>query len=597
MAAPAQLEVFAPITKRERDPKTGHLYVYGKITGSDLDHDQQRMDPSWLKTAVPDWFRVGNLREQHDAKRAIGKAIELEEKEDGWYIGAKVVDESAAEKVEEDVLTGFSIGIKNYQLDRSNKTDAPNGLVIAGRICETSLVDAPCLGSAKITDHYRLPLAKADGAGELQPIEDPELIRTDADPVANTFGLPAELYDRLAAPVKEALANLAAGGATVTAEAAKADTADGITPVVVNVSVQTPETPAPEIAKADLSTAARRKAATAGAAMPDGSYPIRSKGELRKAIKAVGRGNADHDKIRAHIVKRAKALGLEAMVPDNWNADGSLNANKADEETVAKAEQVLRDTRALAPSLVKADDGEGDGGDGDETEDIAGAEQAIAVIAKLIIAEAESLAMGNLNEACDIDLLLSAVRSLTWFKKREEAEQQGDGADADMGLADQPDAEKAAGKNGGKLAPPFGNDKKTSGADGADEDEDEEDDDADGKKKPAATKSDVPTLTKADVTELVKSAVAEATKAAEERVTALAADLAKAQQTIKALPQPGGPVLTRTNTQEDAARKSDAALLRAQASEFLAKADACSDRYLADGYREKAQEILAKANA
>ena len=37
MTVPAQLDLYAPITKRERDPKTGHLYVYGKITGSDLD--------------------------------------------------------------------------------------------------------------------------------------------------------------------------------------------------------------------------------------------------------------------------------------------------------------------------------------------------------------------------------------------------------------------------------------------------------------------------------------------------------------------------------------------------------------------------------
>lgn len=313
------------------------------------------------------------------------------------------------------------------------------------------------------------------------------------------------------------------------------------------------------------------------------SYPINTKADLRKAIKAVGRGNADHNKIRAHIVKRAKALGLEAMVPDNWNSDGSLkDANKADEETIAKAEHVLRDVRALAPSLTKADDGEGtDGGGEDESEDIAGAEQAIAVIAKLIIAEAESLAMGNLNEACDIDLLLSAVRSLTWFKQREEREQQGDGAD--MELADKP---------GGKPA------KKTPVApvatDGGGDDEEEDEDDDE------ASKSEAPTLTKADVTELVKSAVAEATKTAEERTTALAADLAKAQQTIdelKALPQPGGPVLTRTNTQEAEARKSDAAILRAQAKEFLAKADQCSDRYLADGYREKAAGLLAKADA
>src|SRR6185503_19686401 len=98
MALPAVLELYAPITKREKDPTTGHLYVYGKLTGTDLDHDQQRMSADWLKTAVPDWFvRQGNIREGHDHRRAVGKAVELEEKADGYYIGAKIVDREAVE--------------------------------------------------------------------------------------------------------------------------------------------------------------------------------------------------------------------------------------------------------------------------------------------------------------------------------------------------------------------------------------------------------------------------------------------------------------------------------------------------------------------
>jgi len=576
---------WAPITKSEKQDD-GTLVVYGPAASSALDRDNQRLSGDWLDAAMPRWLAEGGgVREQHDPKRAVGVGVGLSKAEDGSHLlTAKIVDPVAVKKIEHGVLRGFSVGIKNPKLEMG-KAEAPNGLVVDGDVIEVSVVDRPANGECMFQ------LAKADAAGDLALVEDPHVVIKAEE--TETFGLPAELYDRLATPVKEALANLAAGGATVTAEAAKADSADGLAPVVVNVSVQAPDT-----AKADLSAAGRRKAAAAGAAMPDGSYPIKTKADLQKAIKAVGRGNADHDKIRAHIVKRAKALGLEAMVPDNWNADGSLkDATKTDEETVAKAEQILRDVRALAPSLVKAD-GEGAPGGEDETEDITGADEAIACIAKLIESEAQSLAMGNLNEAMDISLLLDAVRSLAWFKSREEREQNGDD-DADMGLSEQPDAEKAAAKKDGKLAPPFGK-KKTSGADDADEDEDEEDDGEDGKKKPAATKSNVPTLTKADVTELVKSAVAEANQAAEERTTALAADLAKAQQTIdelKALPQPGGPVLTRTNTQEDVARKSDAALLRAQAGEYLAKADACSDRYLADGYREKAQEILAKANA
>lgn len=556
---------WAPITKSEKDDD-GTLTVYGPAASSALDRDQQRLSDTWLDEAMPRWLAEGGgVREQHDPRRAVGVGVGLSKGDDGaHYLTAKIVDPVAVKKIEHGVLKGFSVGIKNPKVVMG-KSDAPGGEVVAGDVIEVSVVDRPC----NPTTLFSIA-AKADGAEGLSLIADAEVVeKTEAE----AFGLPAELYDRLATPVKEALARLADGGATVTAETLKADT-EAAPQLTVNVHVSAPS----PVEKADLSAAGRRKAAASGAAMPDGSYPITSKADLRKAIRAVGRGNADHSAIRKHIIKRAKALGLEAMVPSNWNADGSLkDANKADvdEELVAKAEQVLRDVRALAPSLTKADD-DTEGGGEDETEDIAGADQAIAVIAKLIIAEAESLAQGNMNEACDIDLLLSAVRSLKWFKDREEAEQNGG---SDMELADKPTTQTSA----------------PAASDGGEGDEDEdEDDDA------AASKSEVPTLTKADVTELIDAAVAKAESAAEERTTALAADLAKAQATIeelRALPQPGGPVLTRTNLQEAEARKSDAAVLRAQATEYLTKADACSDRYLADGYREKAAELMAKANA
>jgi len=572
---------WAPITKTEKDDD-GTLLVYGPAASPDLDRDQQRLNADWLDQAMPAWFAQGaNVREQHDGKRAVGVGVGLSKTDgDAHMLAARIVDPVAVSKVEHGVLKGFSVGIKNPKV-AMGKADAPGGEVVGGDIVEVSVVDRPC----NPTTLFEIAKADAPG-GALEAVTDATVTeKSDAE----AFGLPQELYDRLAAPVKEALASLAAGGATVHAEAVKADAEIEAPPLVVNVSVHgglaAEEIAALAATKADLSAAGRKKAAASGAAMPDGSYPINTKADLRKAIKAVGRGGADHDKIRKHIIDRAKALGLEALVPDNWNADGSLKAgdtgtaDKADAERIAKAEQILRDARALAPTLAKADDGgtPADGAGEDETMDIAGAEDAIACIAKLIIGEAESLAQGNLNEAMDISLLLDAVRSLKWFKEREEAEQQGDGAD--MELADKP-------------AP-----KKTSGpaaTEGVEDDEEEDEDDD------TQSKSETPTLTKADVTELIEAAVAKANSASEERTKALEAELTKAQQAIEkfeAMPQPGGPVLTRTNLQEAEARKSDVAILTAQAEEYLAKADQCSDRYLADGYREKAAALMAKADA
>lgn len=54
------------------------------------------------------------------------------------------------------------------------------------------------------------------------------------------------------------------------------------------------------------------------------SYPIADEDDLRKAIQAVGRGGASHNKIRAYIVRRAKALGKTDMIPDHWNSGGQM---------------------------------------------------------------------------------------------------------------------------------------------------------------------------------------------------------------------------------------------------------------------------------
>ncbi len=54
-----------------------------------------------------------------------------------------------------------------------------------------------------------------------------------------------------------------------------------------------------------------------GKALPDGSFPIANKDDLRNAIQAIGRAK-DPAAARAHIKKRARALGAEDMIPDGW---------------------------------------------------------------------------------------------------------------------------------------------------------------------------------------------------------------------------------------------------------------------------------------
>jgi len=131
---------FFGIEKADKN-SDGTLTVYGKATDDSLDIDQQICDADWLKRAMPHWFRTGgNIREQH-SNIAAGVAKEYEVKEDGHYITALVVDPVSVKKVENGVLKGFSIGIKNPRVTRDKS--AMNGRIVDGQIVEVSLVDRP----------------------------------------------------------------------------------------------------------------------------------------------------------------------------------------------------------------------------------------------------------------------------------------------------------------------------------------------------------------------------------------------------------------------------------------------------------------------
>jgi hypothetical protein len=153
---------YASIVKSEKQVD-GTLKVYGKATDETLDVDQQICDNDWLRKAMPDWFvSGGNIREQH-SNIAAGVATDYEEKADGHYIQALVVDPVSVKKVEAGVLQGFSIGIRGPRVIRDVK--AAGGRIVDGQIVEISLVDRPANPSAKMT------IAKAMESGELMAVD------------------------------------------------------------------------------------------------------------------------------------------------------------------------------------------------------------------------------------------------------------------------------------------------------------------------------------------------------------------------------------------------------------------------------------------
>lgn len=89
----------------------------------------------------------------------------------------------------------------------------------------------------------------------------------------------------------------------------------------------------------------RAKMTEGGEALPDGSYPIKDEEDLKNAIQAYGRAK-DKEAAKAHIMKRAKDLGMEEMIPENWS-DGEKSANEFAaallEFELLAAEEDLRD--------------------------------------------------------------------------------------------------------------------------------------------------------------------------------------------------------------------------------------------------------------
>ena len=74
----------------------------------------------------------------------------------------------------------------------------------------------------------------------------------------------------------------------------------------------------------EYDTEARKKMAEKGFALADGSFPIANLEDLKNAIQAYGRAK-DQAKAAKFIVKRAKALGAEDLVPDTDDFQKSLD--------------------------------------------------------------------------------------------------------------------------------------------------------------------------------------------------------------------------------------------------------------------------------
>jgi hypothetical protein len=100
----------------------------------------------------------------------------------------------------------------------------------------------------------------------------------------------------------------------------------------------------------------REAMAESGEALPDGSFPIADEADLSNAIQAFGRAS-DPEAAKAHIMKRAKELKLEDMIPSDWGSgDAPAPAPKEnDAEEKGLDEEILKAMEEFN-SLLESDE-------------------------------------------------------------------------------------------------------------------------------------------------------------------------------------------------------------------------------------------------
>lgn len=393
---------FAPIAKTiEQDD--GSLLVYGKATDGGLDLDDQRCDPGWLSTAMPQWFSsAGNIRAQHRADSAVGKAIEHTADSDGHYITARIVDREAIAKTKAGVFTGFSIGIRRPKIVKS--PDAPNGLINGGTITEVSLCDRPANPACTLmlckaaTNGWEGRASDFDAELGLVKCEDlnffPEnqvVLKTVAEPVE------PKVEEKPFVPAEE-----------------RAPVNPVFTEPVVKTTIMIDEDFI--AAKINEAVEANNKALTRALASSD-KPKINMTGDPSKLLAAVA--------------------GTQNAIDGVADSEGLKIGTTWAREIIEKGLDGF-DREAAIELVTKATDGLGQ----DESGDIAGANAAIATIAQLIISEAKDLAKMP-AQGCDIHLLMSAVDALRCFARREQMEQNAVDPDSIICLSADADATKA----------------------------------------------------------------------------------------------------------------------------------------------------------
>ena len=282
---------FLPITKV--DKKQRMVWGYASTPTKDLDDEIISLDA--IKAALPSYMEWRNIREMHQAS-AVGTAKEANVDEKGLYLGAKIVDDAAWKKVEEEVYKGFSIGGRKI----TKKGDTITEL----ELIEISLVDRPA------NPDCRIEVFKAAGLTDAGRDKLPEFLSRPRGSITvddSNVGLFGKFFKSLY-------------GSSL------------------------------DVSKRDFSDKERDAAAETGAALPDGSFPIKNAKDLENAIQAHGRAK-NKARAKRHIITRARALGLESKLPDDWKKKLAKEAGQASYYTISRLLSLLGELECIEEGL------------------------------------------------------------------------------------------------------------------------------------------------------------------------------------------------------------------------------------------------------
>ena len=317
---------FLPIAKIDQEKRT----VSGYASTPTKDSDGEIVSLDAIKMALPSYLEYGNIREMH-ALKAVGVAAETNVDKKGLFLTAYISDDQAWKKCLPVKMAdgteipatykGFSIG--------GRKIDKEGDTITEIELSEISIVDRPANPDCRILIAKSAKKAEEAEAGgyliklkKLSPekkalVKMARIIETlakEGPPAAHDgFSLPA-LKEANASPKDPSVENNKG--------------VDDSAPCEAHGKIGCKAC----LEKREFDQAKRTELAASGKAMPDGSFPIENEKDLANAVRLYGHAK-DPAKAKAHIKARAKAIGAEGSLPEEWGEVKPKSAKK-----LAKAE-------------------------------------------------------------------------------------------------------------------------------------------------------------------------------------------------------------------------------------------------------------------